>query len=52
MLFEDTYKEITAESVGYYSEKGSKFIGYCYLVKTKKEIQQKIEIIKKKRKIR
>ncbi len=50
MLFEDTYKEITAESVGYYSEKGSKFIGYCYLVKTKKEIQQKIEIIKKKEK--
>jgi len=50
VLFEDTYKEITAESIGYYRERGSKFVGYCYLVKTKKEIQQKIEIIKKKEK--
>tara|TARA_B100001758_G_C18384020_1_gene598931 strand:- start:1099 stop:1713 length:615 start_codon:yes stop_codon:yes gene_type:complete len=50
MLFEDTYKEIAKDSVGYYREKGSKFIGYCYLVKTKKEIKKKIEIIKKKEK--
>ena len=50
MLFKDTYKEITKDSVGYYKEKGSRFVGYCYTVKTEKEVKQKIETIKKKEK--
>ena len=50
MLFKNTYKEIIKDSVGYYKEKGSRFIGYCYTVKTEKEVKQKIETIKKKEK--
>ena len=48
MLFKNTYKEIVKDSVGYYKEKGSRFIGYCYIVKTEQEVKKKIEIIKKK----
>ena len=50
MLFKNTYKEIIKDSVGYYKEKGSRFIGYCYIVKTEQEVKKKIEIIKKKEK--
>jgi len=50
VLFEDTYKEIIKDSVGYYKEKGSRFVGYCYIVKTEQEVKKKIEIIKKKEK--
>ena len=50
MLFKNTYKEIIKDSVGYYKEKGSRFIGYCYMVKTEQEVKKKIEIIKKKEK--
>ena len=48
MLFKNTYKEIIKDSVGYYKEKGSRFIGYCYIVKTEQEVKKNIEIIKKK----
>ncbi len=48
MLFESQYKEIEHDSLGYYVERGSKFIGYCFIVKTKKEVKEKLEIIKKK----
>ena len=50
MLFKKTYKEIIKDSVGYYKEKGSRFIGYCYIVKTEQEVKKKIEKIKKKEK--
>jgi len=50
VLFKNTYKEIIKDSVGYYKEKGSRFIGYCYIVKTEQEVKKKIEIIKKKEK--
>ena len=50
MLFKNTYKEIVKDSVGYYKEKGSRFVGYCYIVKTEQEVKKKIEIIKKKEK--
>jgi len=50
MLFANSYKEIAYDSVGYYKERGSRFVGYCYLVKTKKEIKKKIELVKKKEK--
>ena len=45
MLFANSYKEIAYDSVGYYKERGSRFVGYCYLVKTKKEIKKKIELL-------
>ena len=48
MLFADSYKEISYDSVGYYKERDSRFVGYCYLVKTKKEIKEKLELVKKK----
>ncbi len=50
MLFQETYQEIEHNSIGYYKENGSKFIGYCYLVKNKKEIKENLDIIKKKEK--
>lgn len=50
MLFENTYKEVESESVGFYREKNSKFVGYCYLVKTKEEVNEKLELVKKKEK--
>lgn len=50
MLFKNTYREIINDSIGYYKEKESKFIGYCYKVKTKKDVEQKLEIIKKREK--
>jgi len=50
VLFENTYMEVKSDSIGYYTEKGSRFIGYCFMVKTKKEVKEKLEIIKKKEK--
>ena len=46
-MFDDTYKEIEAPSVGVYKEKGSKFIAYSYPIYSKEEIKQKIEEVKK-----
>ena len=51
MLFEDTYKEIEHDSIGLYKEKGSKFIGYCYLVKNKNQVIEKLNSLKKKEKL-
>ena len=46
-MFDDTYKEIEAPSVGVYKEKGSKFIAYSYPVYSVEEIKKKIEETKK-----
>ncbi len=51
MLFEDTYKEIEHDSIGLYKEKGSKFIGYCYSVKNKNQVIEKLNSLKKKEKL-
>ncbi len=50
MLFEDTYKEIKHDSIGLYKERGSKFIAYCYLVKNKHQVLEKLNTLKKKEK--
>ena len=47
MLFLEKYKEIKTESKGFYSRKGSRFIGYCFLVKNKKEVVTKLTALKK-----
>ncbi len=47
MLFKDTYKTIESPAQGIYKEKGSKFLSYCYPVKTGTEVKQHIESLKK-----
>lgn len=47
MLFDDTYKTITAISEGIYKEKGSKFIAIAYPVTTELEIKEIIASLKK-----
>jgi len=46
MLFDDTYKTINKTSEGIFRDKGSKFIGYAYPIKSETEIK---EIISKLR---
>jgi len=46
MLFDDTYKTINKTSEGIFRDKGSKFIGYAYPIKTETEVK---EIINKLR---
>ena len=50
MLFLEKYNEIKADSKGYYTEKKSKFIGYCFLVKSKKDVIAKLNNLKKREK--
>lgn len=40
MLFDDTYKTITCTSEGIFRDKGSKFIGYAYPIKSEVEIKE------------
>ena len=47
MLFLENYNEIKTESKGYYTEKRSRFIGYCFLVKSKKDVVAKLNNLKK-----
>ena len=46
MLFDDTYKEITANSCGLYKEKGSKFISYAYPVYDLSVVRQYLKDIR------
>ena len=46
MLFDFTYKEITANSQGLYKEKGSKFIAYAYSVYDLDSIKKYLKEIK------
>jgi uncharacterized YigZ family protein len=50
VLFLEKYNEITADSKGYYTEKKSRFIGYCFLVKSKKDVITKLNNLKKREK--
>lgn len=47
MLFEEEYHTIEKESTGEYRDRGSKFIGFCYPVKTESEIKELLKKIKK-----
>lgn len=46
-MFTNTYNTIKKESKGFYTEKGSKFISYSFLVKSSDEVKNKIQYIKK-----
>ena len=48
MLFEDTYKEITSETQGFFKDKGSKFYAHAYLVRSESEVKQHLEELRKK----
>lgn len=39
MLFNDTYKTITTASEGLFRDRGSKFIGYAYPIRTEEEVK-------------
>ena len=47
MLFDDTYKEITKESIGIYKERDSKFIAYAFYIEAEVDIKIKLEHVKK-----
>ena len=47
MLFDDTYQEISSKSTGLYKEKGSKFIGYSFIVHSEENVKDKIVKVKK-----
>lgn len=47
MLFTDTFKTIAAPSVGEFKDKGSKFIGYAFPVKTEEEVKHHLAELKK-----
>ncbi|MBG39767.1 MAG: hypothetical protein CMP74_00880 [Flavobacteriales bacterium] len=51
MLFTDSYNQIQLGKLGFYKELGSKFIAYPFLVYNKKDINDKISFVKKKRKV-
>lgn len=50
MLFSDTYNEITSSSKGIYSEKGSRFIAYSFIIRQENEIKKILTEIKSKHK--
>ena len=47
MMFDDTYRTITAPSEGIYKEKGSKFIALAFPLKTEEEVKEKLEEVRK-----
>ena len=50
MLFSDTYNEITSSSKVIYSEKGSRFIAYSFIIHQENEIKKILTEIKSKHK--
>lgn len=43
MLFDDTYKTITATAEGIFRDRGSKFIGYAYPVRSEDEVKSIVQ---------
>lgn len=39
MLFDDTYRTIKSTSEGIFRDKGSKFIGYAYSIKSEADVK-------------
>ncbi len=50
MLFTNNYKVVQKKSKGYYLEKNSKFISYCFIISSEFEVKERIKEIKKKEK--
>lgn len=48
MMFDDTYKMLSAPGEGLYKEKGSKFIALAYPVRTEDDVKQHVAEVKKK----
>jgi len=48
MLFEDTYKEISAPSVGFFKDRGSKFFAFAFPVWNEEDIKMHLEELRKK----
>ena len=46
-MVNNSYNEIENPSSGFYKEKGSKFIAYCYPIYSKEEAKEKIKEVKK-----
>ena len=44
----DTYKTITSNSEGFYSEKGSKFISLTFPVRSEADVKENLQVVKKK----
>jgi uncharacterized YigZ family protein len=47
-MFDDTYKTISANAEGLFKDKGSKFIGLAFIVKSETEVKEILTQIKKK----
>jgi uncharacterized YigZ family protein len=47
MLFDDTYKTITAPAEGVFRDRGSRFIGYVFPVSSQEEISAKLSELRK-----
>ncbi|MEI8203684.1 MAG: YigZ family protein [Bacteroidota bacterium] len=48
MLFDDTYKTITSQSVGIYREKGSKFIATAIPIQSEQQVKDEINQVAKR----
>jgi len=46
MLFDDTYKTISAASEGVFKDKGSKFIAYAYPIRTDEEVKAILQTLR------
>jgi uncharacterized YigZ family protein len=47
MLFDDTYKTISAPSEGLYKDRGSKFIAYAFPVSSEEQVKQQLAELRK-----
>ena len=48
-MFDNTYKTISAKAEGLFKDKGSRFIGLAFPVKSEAEVKEILADIKKKR---
>ncbi|MFH0894051.1 MAG: YigZ family protein [Bacteroidota bacterium] len=48
MMFDDTYRTITTPSESSFRDRGSRFLGYAYPVKSENEVKETLSILKKK----
>ena len=46
-MLDYSYKEIECPSIGFYKEKGSKFIAYSYPIYSRKEVRKRLQEVKK-----
>ena len=48
MKRKDTYLTLSKDSEGFYKEKGSRFLGFAYVVKDEEQVKEKLAELKKK----